>query len=110
LIYGLEIIQGMGVSVGSVRAGSANMFRSSLFAGAFATLANARIELYNTDGSQGAARGAGIGAGLFGAKDAFRGLEMTGAIDPQPAEADAYRAAYARWRKALSAQTPPNTG
>jgi len=35
---------------------------------------------------------------------------MTGAIDPQPAEADAYRAAYARWRKALSAQTPPNTG
>lgn len=104
LIYGLEIIQGMGTPIGAVRAGSANMFRSSLFAGAFATLANARVELYNTDGSQGAARGAGIGAGLFDAKAAFRGLERTAVLEPAKGEAQAYRAAYERWRKALAAE------
>ncbi len=104
LIHGLEIIQAMGTPIGAVRAGSANMFRSSLFAGAFATLADARVELYSTDGSQGAARGAGIGAGLFDAKGAFRGLERTGAIEPRAAEAGAYREAYGRWRRALAAE------
>jgi xylulokinase len=104
LIYGLEIIQDMGTSIGAVRAGSANMFRSSLFAGAFATLAGARVELYDTDGSQGAARGAGIGAGLFDPRTAFRGLERTQSIEPSRADAAAYRAAYERWRKALAAE------
>ncbi len=106
LIYGLEIIRGMGTSVGTVRAGNANMFLSSLFAGAFATLAGARVELYDTDGSQGAARGAGIGAGLFTAKEAFRGLRLVGAVEPDRTAAGAWRVAYERWRKALAAQLP----
>jgi xylulokinase len=96
----------MGTSVGTVRAGSANMFLSGLFASAFATLAGARVELYDTDGSQGAARGAGIGAGLFGAKDAFRGLRLVGAVEPDRAQADAWRSAYERWRAALASQIP----
>ena len=104
LIYGLEIIKGMGTGISAVRAGSANMFLSATFSEAFATLADARVELYNTDGSQGAARGAGIGAGIYSTSDAFRGLDSTSTIDPRPADAAAYREAYGRWREALERQ------
>ncbi len=76
LQYGLEIMTGMGAKLKTVKAGNANMFLSPLFAEAFATTTGATVELYNTDGSQGAARGAGIGTGLYrGSEDAFVGLE-----------------------------------
>ena len=55
LNYGLDIMRNMGIVVDTVRAGSANMFLSPIFASAFATTTGARVELYNTDGSQGAA-------------------------------------------------------
>ena len=109
LIYGLEIIKGMGTPIGAVRAGSANMFKSRVFAGAFATLAGARVELYNTDGSQGAARGAGIGAGIYSTGDAFVGLEATETVEPSPADEGAYREAYGRWRAALDRQMAAGT-
>ena len=65
LNYGLEIMRRSGVKVKTVRAGNANMFLSPLFGEAFATVTGSVVELYNTDGSQGAARGAGIGAGIY---------------------------------------------
>ncbi|HPD46007.1 MAG TPA: FGGY family carbohydrate kinase [Anaerohalosphaeraceae bacterium] len=105
LNYGLDIMRNMGIVVDTVRAGSANMFLSPIFASAFATTTGARVELYNTDGSQGAARGAGIGAGIY--KDypaAFAGLKRTRTIDPDPAQAGAYKAAYATWLKTLESQ------
>ncbi len=98
LNYGLEIMQQAGVQTEKVRAGHANMFLSPLFGQAFATLTGATVELYNTDGSQGAARGAGMGAGLYaGPEDAFVGLDSKKTIEPDAAQADAYKAAYAHW-------------
>jgi len=58
---------------------------SPLFGTAFATVTAATVELYNTDGSQGAARGAGVGAGIY--KDfteAFSGLRKIKTIEPDP--------------------------
>ncbi|MBD3391817.1 MAG: carbohydrate kinase [Chitinivibrionales bacterium] len=102
LNYGLGIMKGMGVDVRAVRAGDANMFRSPLFQSAFATVAGARLELYNTDGSRGAARGAGIGAGIYkNMRDAFVGLTATKTIDPDKQNAAAYDEAYQRWLGAL---------
>ncbi len=57
LNYGLEHYAQYRREVKTVRAGNANMFLSPLFAEAFATVTGATVELYNTDGSQGAARG-----------------------------------------------------
>jgi len=89
----------------TVKAGHANMFLSPLFAEAFATLTGATVELYNTDGSQGAARGAGIGTGIYkGPAEAFVGLEPVKTIEPNPALTDAYQQAYANWEKVLNAQ------
>ncbi len=105
LNYGLGITREMGIELRTVKAGNANMFLSPLFAEAFATVTGAVVELYNTDGSQGAARGAGIGAGIYkGAEDAFAGLKPVRRIEPNGKLASAYREAYAAWEEVLRKQ------
>jgi xylulokinase len=105
LNYGLEIMRDMGIELTKVKAGNANMFLSPLFAEAFATVTHASVELYNTDGSQGAARGAGIGAGIYkGAEDAFIGLEPVKTIKPNEKLASEYRQAYEKWKNVLDKQ------
>ncbi len=102
LNYGLGIMCQTGVKVKTVRAGNANMFLSPLFAEAFATVTESTVELYNTDGSQGAARGAGIGAGIYkGPGDAFVGLKPVKTIEPSGKLTTAYKKAYERWENIL---------
>jgi len=105
LNYGLGIMRDMGTKFKTVKAGNANMFLSPLFAEAFATITGATVELYNTDGSQGAARGAGLGAGIYqDYEDAFAGLETVKAIEPNKKAASAYQQAYRNWDGLLSRQ------
>lgn len=102
LNYGLGIMRRVGVEVRTVRAGNANMFLSGLFSQAFATVTQSVVELYNTDGSQGAARGAGIGAGIYkGADDAFVGLKPVKTVEPDEKLTPAYLEAYKRWEDIL---------
>ncbi len=102
LNYGMEIMGRMGMNISSIKAGFANMFLSPVFSEAFATISGAQVELYNTDGSQGAARGAGIGAGIYrDYQQAFSGLDLVKTIDPNEALSEAYREAYQQWRAIL---------
>jgi xylulokinase len=102
LNYGLGIMRDMGIRLKTVKAGNANMFLSPLFAEAFATVTKAVVQLYNTDGSQGAARGAGIGAGVYkGAEDAFVGLTSVKTIEPSKELKVAYQEAYESWEDVL---------
>lgn len=102
LNFGIEIMRDMGLSVQTVRAGDANMFLSPIFREAFATTTGATVELYSTDGSEGAARGAGVGAGIYKEFDeAYRGLELKERIEPEQSKRDAYREAYERWESVL---------
>ena len=95
--YGIEIMEAMGLRVDKIHAGKANMFLSPLFRETLAGVSGATIELYDTDGSVGAARGAGIGAGIYrSAAEAFSTLERLEVVEPsRQAE---YRAAYERWK------------
>jgi xylulokinase len=103
LNYGFSIMNGIGVNARTVRAGHANMFLSPLFREAFATLTGARVELYNTEGSAGAARGAGVGCGLYtDTAEAFQGLATVETIEPAKDRTSAYAEAYERWRTALN--------
>jgi len=105
LNYGLGIMRDMGIELKTVKAGNANMFLSPLFAEAFATITGAIVELYNTDGSQGAARGAGIGAGIYKRpEDAFVGLEPVKTIEPNEKLTKTYQGAYKRWEDVLKRQ------
>ncbi len=105
LNYGLEIMRGVGVKVQTVRAGHANMFLGPLFRRAFATVTDSVVELYNTDGSQGAARGAGIGAGIYkDYKEAFVGLTPVKTIEPDKKSASVYKDAYDKWESVLKTQ------
>jgi xylulokinase len=100
--YGVEIMRGMGLTIDTVRAGHANMFLSPVFREAFANTLRAKVELFDTDGAQGAARGAGIGAGIFkDASEAFSGLEKIQEIEPVDELVREYRTAYDRWLDVL---------
>ena len=102
LAYGITIMKSIGAEVGRVRAGCANMFLSPTFRDTLAGTLNVPIELYNTDGAQGAARGAGIGAGIFpDVASAFKGLKKEHTVEPRAQDADAYAAAYGQWSRAL---------
>jgi xylulokinase len=101
LTYGFNIMKGMGLSPTTVKAGHANMFLSPLFREAFVNMNGVSLELYNTDGAQGAARGAGVGSGLFSTDDAFKGLKKIDALDPEPALQEKYREVFGQWERAL---------
>lgn len=102
LNYGLEIMVGMGMTIRTVKAGHANMFLSPVFGEAFATVTGAVLELYNTDGAQGAARGAGLGAGMYqNFEEAFTGLHAIEVIEPNSKLTKVYQDTYTRWVEVL---------
>ena len=99
--YGIEVMQQMGMNVNKIHAGHANMFLSPIFRETLAGVSGAVIELYDTDGSVGAAKGAGIGAGIYkNNNEAFSTLEKLAVIEPS--ESEAYRAAYETWKSKLN--------
>ena len=100
--YGMEIMQQMGMDIKKIHAGKANMFLSPLFRDTLASTSGATIELLETDGSVGAAKGAGMGAGIY--KDnveAFSTLKRIATIEPDAAKAQQYKEAYERWKENL---------
>lgn len=100
--YGMEIMRQMGMDIQKIHAGKANMFLSPLFRDTLASVSGAIIELYETDGSAGAAKGAGIGAGIYKDHDeAFATLKKQQVIEPNLANKDAYLQAYDNWKKKL---------
>lgn len=101
--YGIEIMQQMGLEVNKIHAGMANMFQSEVFVQALSGVSGATIEMYDTDGSVGAAKGAGMGAGIYRDHDeAFASLERLSVITPD--HRGEYQEAYERWKERLLAQ------
>lgn len=104
--YGLDLMHPLGLNPAVIRAGAANLFLSPLFRQTLATLTGARIELFNTDGSLGAARGAALGAGLYRSREeAFASLRRVDAVDPAPADRDTLEERYAEWCALVGRET-----
>ncbi|MDD3078368.1 MAG: FGGY family carbohydrate kinase [Paludibacter sp.] len=98
--YGMDIMNGMGIETKTIRAGYANLFLSPIFRQTLANITGATIELYNTNGSVGAARGAGIGAGIYkNAEEAFATLKKIMVITPEDDKIDATQKVYNQWLK-----------
>ena len=101
--YGIEIMQSIGIDPKTIRAGNANMFLSPLFREALATITDATIELFDTDGAAGAAKGAGVGAGMYKSpEEALASLKRISVIEPNSSLKEEYQKAYNRWENILN--------
>jgi xylulokinase len=98
--YGLDIMRENGMHPSIIRAGRANMFLSPVFTEAFVNATGVPVELYESDGSVGAAIGAGIGVKAFAnEQDAFSKMERLQLVEPRVA--DKYDALYQDWKRVL---------
>lgn len=102
---GFDVLKSLGGSCEVVRVAEGNMFLSDVFAHAFANTTRAAVELYETDGAEGAARAAALGCGFYSsAKEAFDGLNRVRVIEPEAGKVEQYQQAYAEWKAALPAE------
>lgn len=102
LRYGMEVMENMQMPIRVLRAGYANMFLSPVFRQVLANVSGALIEMYQTDGAQGAARAAGVGAGVYASyAESFRGLEKMMDEAPDPLLTAKYAEIYPAWKEAL---------
>lgn len=98
--YGLDIMRENGIDPKVIRAGRANLFLSELFAQVFVNVSNTPVELYDCDGSVGAAIGAGLGANIYAnAKEAFLHRKYLQIIEPKAV--DLHNTLYASWKQLL---------
>ncbi len=96
--YGVDIMKEMGLKISVIRAGKANMFLSNIFRETLADITGASIELYNTDGAQGAARGAAYGAGLYKSfEETFKSLNKVGEVNPNKNNSSQALEVYDKW-------------
>lgn len=101
-MYGMEIMESIGMDIKRIHAGNANMFLSPIFRDTLASVSGATIDLVDTDGAAGAAKGAGIGAGIYkDPAEAFSSLKVIDVIEPA-SDRRPYLEAYARWKHELA--------
>src|SRR5512133_70066 len=100
--YGLDVMKETGINPEIIRAGDTNMFLSRVFREVLSSVTGTVINLYNSDGSTGAARGSGIGCGYYSNEsEAFKGLEAVGVTEPRKAFVGIYEAKYTQWKELL---------
>jgi xylulokinase len=98
--YGLDIMRENDLHPTIIRAGKANLFLSDVFIQSFVNATGVAVELYENDGSVGAALGAGIGAGIYkDYKEAYSQFKPLGKFEPT--NVDLYDGLYQEWKKLL---------
>ena len=99
----MEIMREMGMEIHQIHAGRANMFLSDIFCHTLASTSGATIDLFETDGSAGAARGAGMGCGVYKNHDeAFATLKRLQVVQPETQKQTEYTDAYQRWKEIIN--------
>lgn len=100
--YGLDIMKENGIDPSVIRAGYVNMFLSDVFTTSFVNATGVKVELYEGDGSVGAATGAGIGAGILKESDLASGRKAIKIIEPS--SQILYDDLYQQWKNLLEVQ------
>jgi len=100
--YGLDIMRSNGMNPSVIRAGNANLFLSELFTHCFVNATGVPVELYNNDGSTGAALGAGIGSEIYASpSEAFAQMKKLKVVEPT---GNKFEPVYQNWKDLLETQ------
>jgi xylulokinase len=106
IYHGMKIMEEVGITISVIRAGKANLFLSPVFRQTLADISGATIQLYDTDGALGAARGAALGAGIYSSfTEAFTGLNALDTVEPEKNQSHLLNEAYQQWKDKLMAAT-----
>ena len=102
MCYGIEMLKDLGVKVKTIRVGNANLFLSMLFREAFVNTSGIDLEIYDTDGAQGAARAAALGIGYYSNEgEAFNNLKLITKLKPDKELVARYTSHYDEWKNFL---------
>ncbi|MBO6523208.1 MAG: carbohydrate kinase [Balneolaceae bacterium] len=102
LNLGFEMLKDLGIPQKRIRAGHANLFLSQTFREIFVNVTGLPLELYNTDGAAGAARGAALGSGFYSSpEEAFSNLEQIAVIEPDSKLVETYKELFEAWKQEI---------
>lgn len=102
LYQGFAVLEELGCGADVVRVAKGNMFLSEVFVSAFVNTTNTRVEFFDTDGAEGAARAAAIGTGFYrDSREAFSFLQLSEAVEPEASLVERYHKAYQHWQDRL---------
>ena len=97
--YGFEIMQEIGAGGNRVKATQANLFLSPVFREIFVNTTKTTLELYETNGAEGAARGAAYGYGHYkDLNEANNGLQLISTQEPNTELSNTYSEWYELWK------------
>ena len=96
-VYGMQVLQELGMDVSLIRVGIDNLFQSAIFSTTIAQSMDCRIEMLQTTGAVGAAIASGVGIGLWAeVREGLGALQVERCYEPGKLDS-AYREAYERW-------------
>lgn len=99
--YGLDIMRENGLNPKIIKAGNSNLFLSEVFQKDYVNATGVPVELYENDGSVGAALGAGIGLGYYKTpSEAFKNIKKIKTIEPT--NTSVYEEIYQEWKQLLN--------
>ncbi len=103
LNLGFEMLSDLNINRNTIRAGNANLFLSDIFKTIFANVTDTPLEIFNTDGATGAARGAALGYGIFETmEEAFDDLQLLEVIEPNSELSSIYKESFEGWKETIS--------
>ncbi len=96
-VYGMQVLQELGMDVSLIRVGNDNLFQSAIFSSTIAQSMDCRIEMLQTTGAVGAAIASGVGIGLWAeVREGLGALQVERCYEPGKPDS-AYQEAYERW-------------
>ncbi len=100
-VYGVKVMQEMGLKIKVLKVGNDNLFQSNIFSTTVATLLGCDIKMMETTGAIGAAKAAGVGAGVYNDLASALSNEQLVQLYKPSLNKDKYQQAYDRWLEAL---------
>ncbi|MBL6445610.1 carbohydrate kinase [Fulvivirga sp. 29W222] len=100
-IYGMEILNSMGIESKVIRVGNDNLFQSGVFSTTISAITGCKIEVIETTGAAGAASASGVAIGAYAtAEEALSGVKVAKVYDEADISGE-YRGAYEIWKSDL---------